>query len=217
LTEAPKIPVTVAGRTSHDEESWEPARSQDADDMNAFLDDAEDLADIEAYEVTLPKLALLDEHLNDLKAFSEVEVCIGLPWADELYDALATVSDADFALVQGHEPATPVQVAALIHGCDAIELPYKVTGRFAGAFTEGSKLGVVNVLAAGALTTAEDLSKKQVEQILTTSGDKLVFSEEGITFGEFKADLSAIDDSREFLAAVGVGSLDFLRWVAKQG
>lgn len=213
--DSPTIPLAVVGRISHSEDDWEPARVADADDMNAFMDDAEELADIEAYEVALPKIALLEEHLQDLNAFSEVEVCVGLPWEEDLQEALAQVSDADFAIVQGQEPTTVAHAARFIHGCDALELPFKIAGRFAQPFGDGKHLGALNVLAAAALVTSEDLSSKQVEQVLSAGADAFQFGNDFLAFGEYKAPLNAIDESRELLAALSVGSLELLKWLAK--
>lgn len=215
LEDVPTIPLAVVGRVALTAEDWEPARVADADDMNAFMDDAEELADIEAYEVTLPKVDGLEEHLNDLNAFSEVEVCVGLPWEEDLTEALALVSDADFAIVQGQEPVSYAQAARFIHGCDALELPFKISGRFAQPFSDGKHLGALNVLAAGALVTSEDLSSKQVEQVLSANADAFQFGNDALIFGEYKATLNAIDESRELLAALSVGSLELLKWLSK--
>jgi hypothetical protein len=216
------IPLSVIGRASTDTGSWADARQADAGDMNAFVKRAGALAEIETFEVRLPERALTADCCRDLRGFTDADVFVELPWAQELYDGLALVADMDWinakARLTGSTAAaypSSEQVADFLHGCISLDLVFKLTGGLHHPFPTSDSLtgakmhGFINVLVAAAMAYENDLSRKELCELLNDSGPaSFEFGEKGISWRGEVIGLARIVEVREMFVSIGTCSID---------
>lgn len=184
---------------------------QDLNVIERFEEAAGDRAVVEAYEVkTLPDQV----HFGALKSLANVgfdevflEVPFGPTQVERIHD-IATVEGLGIkARTGGLEPVAFPGVPALasfIYECLALDLPLKMTAGLHHPLpihdeaTGGDMHGFLNVLCATVAAKEHDLSRAEIEQILSlTSGVDFKFTPENLTVLGLTCDLDAITSGRE--------------------
>ncbi len=172
---------------------WDAARVADAASLTEFARELPDGIALMAYECALPRDRPAEEALRSLAGFSAVEVYVELPDAE----ALALLPDLDWCSAKLRAAgADPAVVAAFLHGCVSLEIPFKLTAGLHAPYTDDHGIGFLNVLAATALAIADDLTPAEVEAILRSAGPTWR-----------AATLAEADDARALLDAIGSCSL----------
>ena len=182
-------------------EGWDVARTADAQALTRFARELPEGIELMAYECVLPSDRPIEAALDALSGFAGVEVYVEVADAEPL----PLLSERDWASAKmraaGIAPAT---LAAFLHGCVSLELPFKLTAGLHAPYTDEKGIGFLNTLAATALALADDLTPTEIEVILRLPN------------GTWRA-LAAeeADDARALFDAIGSCSLaDIARGVA---
>ena len=209
------LPVAAIGRASWDRGSWEDALTQDAEAVNAFHRLVGERSQIEAYEILIPPEGNRWLYINDLMGFREAELFAEISLSEEFEETLADFAETEWlgAKVRCGGEAMPDarRLAGFVRGCIDLDLPFKLTAGLHHplAAADGSSHGFLNVLGATALGLGEDLSRREIEKILADpDADAWRFDDEGVAWRDRRADLDAIDESRDLFTAFGSCSID---------
>ncbi|HWA82677.1 MAG TPA: hypothetical protein VG820_04555, partial [Fimbriimonadaceae bacterium] len=95
--EEPFVPVAVIGTVQPDHKHWKHGLEHDASVMTKFVKDAENHAEIQAYEVRLPDHGHVTEYVDDLRSFANIDLFAELPWAPEMPASLAMLAEGEVA------------------------------------------------------------------------------------------------------------------------
>jgi hypothetical protein len=190
-----------------------------------------DLAKIEAFNEAAGERAMIGayEARLDVDSIDEIKgledrfdhVFLEVPTAG-FHDALHMLAHADglFAKLRtGGATAdaypSPETLAAFIHECVSLDLPYKLTAGLHHPFpttdtaTSGRMHGFLNVLVANALAIELDLSRAEIAQILAESDpSRFVFEGHVVQFGEWEIDAQGCQDSRDVFRKIGSCSIE---------
>lgn len=215
--EEPFVPVAVIGGNHPDHKHWKHGIEHDASEMVKFQRSVENHAEVQAYEVRIPDHAHLAEYVNDLKAFTNVDVFVELPWDPAMPDSLAMLAELDAvcpkARTGGLEAAafpSAQSLAAFIQQCVQLDLGFKLTAGLHHPLprrdeSTGAQMhGFLNVLAATSLAYSEDLSSREIEDVLTESDPKaFAFKRDSLVWNGHKAALEDIEIARTLFLSFG--------------
>lgn len=198
------ISLSILGRKGADRSTWEEALIHDAEAMNAFMEEADGLAIIDAYEVVCPSAEMLDECLDDLRGFDSADLFVEVPLDTHLHDAIAIAAQRGIAGLKGGLTGA-TGVATLIHDSLGLECDFKLAGAITGPYTTASSStpGAINLLGGAALCLAEDLSIAQLATVLLAPSSDWRIESQKIQCGEFTATADQCDAVREFLISIG--------------
>lgn len=216
------VRVAVVGTAAADHKHWGHSLEHDAASMDKFARAAEGRAVIEALEIRVPDHVHLDEYVNDLRSFDNIDVFVELPWAPELRDSLALLAEAEFAGAKartgGLEKAAFPSVsdlAGFIQQCVHLDLRYKCTAGLheplphEDAAIGARQHGFLNILAATTLALTEDLSRSEIEALLNEAdGSAFQLSDTTLAWNGHTAGLDAMEEAREVFVGFGSCSIE---------
>lgn len=144
-------------------ENWDAARILDAEALTQFARELPEGISLMAYECALPGDRPAEEALRSLSGFTGVEVYVEVADAE----VLPLLSERDWASAKMRTAGVNAGVlAAFLHGCVSLELPFKLTAGLHAPYTDEHGVGFLNVLAATALALADDLTPAEIESVL---------------------------------------------------
>lgn len=220
--EEPFVPVTVIGSASTDRKSWEHALTHDSEAMNKFLDDVEDHADIEAFEIRVPDHAHLESWIADLHGFGEADVFVELPWDAAMDDSLSLLAETQWlrakARTGGLEASafpSSGHVAGFIQQCANLDVPFKLTAGLHHPLprldeaTGGRMHGFLNILTALAVHQAQELSRAEIAAILEEEdASAFAFTDSDIAYRDMRASIDDAEEVREVFVSYGSCSVE---------
>jgi hypothetical protein len=190
---------------------WASALEGDARWMSEFEDRAPQ-ASIAAYETRLPPDGRIESVLRDLGAFCQVDAFLELPLDDDLPDRLSALAENGHVLAKaragGDSVPSKESLAGFLHGCVSLDLPFKLTAGLHHLFASPERHGLLNVLGAVALALAEDLSKRQLGEILASDRRLWKLGDGKIGFEDYEADVDDAAFARDLFRSVGSCSVD---------
>lgn len=215
--EEPFVPVTVIAGAHPDHKHWKHGIEHDASEMAQFQRSVENHAEIQAYEVRLPDHQHLLEYATDLRAFTNVDVFAELPWEPAVTESLAMLAELDFACAKartgGLDPSafpSSSDLAGFIQQCVQLDLSFKLTAGLHHPLPTkdpqtGAKMhGFLNVLTATALALSEDLSLRELEDLLDEKDPKaFAFKRDTLAWHGNKATLEDIENARTIFVSFG--------------
>ncbi len=216
------IPVAVVGTAPSDHKHWAQSLEHDRAEIARFRKASERRAEVVAFEIRLPDHKNLAEYLRSLSPVGEFDVFVELPWSDEMPDSLAIIAEIDGpgakARTGGLEPGSipsASDLAVFLQSCVQLELPFKCTaGLHVGVrhYDEavGAKIhGFLNVMGAAVLTDANDLNRKEIEELLNVE-DRAAFQVTQDSFGwkDHQANLEQIAEARQLMIGFGSCSVE---------
>lgn len=213
----PFVPVAVIGTVQADHKHWKHGLEHDAAVMTKFVQAAENHAEIQAYEVRLPDHAHVTEYVNELRPFANIDLFAELPWSPEMPSSLAMLAEAEVASAKARTGGiealafpSPADLAEFIQQCVQLDLGFKLTaGLHHPLPTRDEKLGVtmhgfLNVLAATAFASSEDLSTRELEEVLKETGPSAFgFKRDALTWREHRATLDDVEFARTLFFSFG--------------
>ena len=220
--EEPFIPVTVVGQVSQDRKTWEHALAHDSEAMNRFMKDAENHADIEAYEMRVPDHEHIESYMQDLSGFNGVDVFVELPWASQMDESLGLLAETEWlqakARTGGLEPsAFPCggQLAGFLQQCSHLDLAFKLTAGLHHPLPRhddasgGEMHGFLNILVALALVHGQELNRREIEAVLAeTEPSAFSFSDDGLSYRGQSVSMDDVEAVREVFVSYGSCSVD---------
>lgn len=207
---------------------------QDLRLIEAFEADAKGLVDIEAYEVKSNGQDLTPGALRHLVDAGFDEVYIELPWGEPMMEGVLILAETEVigakARTGGLEATSfpsAMALAAFIQECVNLDLPFKLTAGLHHPlpridFPTGATMhGFINVFIAGTLAYVHDLSRQEIERILSAENkEEFWFSDGGLGWRDFEASNQEIDEFRQQFGSYGSCSvrepledLDALGWL----
>lgn len=192
--------------------------------LNAIIDDiaalVEDEGQPEALEIAIPPSeAALKEALGVMKKRADdlatTQVYFELGWGDDLADLMSEAAsiweDTGFKARTGGVTAaefpSPARLAEFLHTATSLDLPFKLTAGLHDPMThEDEELGVtrfgfLNALGAAALARSEDLSTREVHDLLLA--EDVRDGAAGLSLGDYTLDESAAHDFRSIFGGFG--------------
>jgi hypothetical protein len=221
LAKQAEIEVAVIGRGSTDWATWQDARAQDAEAMNALLEACPGV-EIAAYESRVTPISEIETAIRALKKMSEeTSVVIELPWNEPIEDALAALAEAEWPVAkfrtggQNKEAyPTPDQLANILHQCVNLDIRFKLTAGLHEplAHLEASNgawsHGFLNVIAAVSLAFHEDATVRELTEVLS-DGDPSHWSvHQDLHWRNHAFSQDKLDDVRTFFGSFGSCSVD---------
>ena len=174
----------------------------------------------ESLEIAIPPHeAALKETLGVMKKRADdlagTQVYFELGWGDDLPDlmseAASTWEDVGFKARTGGVTAaefpSPARLAEFLHTATSLDLPFKLTAGLHDPMThEDEELGVtrfgfLNALGAAALARSEDLSTREVHDLLLA--EDVRDGAAGLSLGDYTLDESAAHDFRSIFGGFG--------------
>ncbi len=215
--EEPFVPVAVIGTQQPDHKHWKHGLEHDAAEIARFQKAAENHAEVQAYEARVPDHRHLADYVADLKAFNNVDLFVELPWGEEMADSLALMAEMDVACAKartgGAEPSafpSAEAVAAFIQQCVQLDLSFKLTAGLhhplprTDPATGAQMHGFLNVIAATALALADDLSRRELEDVLSSSEPKaFTFKRDTLVWKQHKATFEGVENARTLFLSFG--------------
>jgi hypothetical protein len=216
------VEIAVIGTPAPDHRTWGECLERDARIMEKFRVAAEGHAEISAFEVKVPDHAHLSEYLRDLHAFDDAEIFVEFPWGDGMVESLGTLAESGFADAKARTGGTratafpsSAQLAQFIQCCVQADLPFKCTAGLHHALPKLDPLievrmhGFLNVFFAATLALADDLSVREIEDLLNEDKpEAFQVSQDWIGWRSHRADLDQIDFAREILMGFGSCSVE---------
>lgn len=213
---AEPVPITVIGSNGKDKHHWDTALALDAKALAKFHEIAHLRGRIESYESRLPDNHHTEACLRSLEQLGADETFVEVPWAEGMEESVACIAESEFAFAKARTGgATPEafpsggELAAFIQQCVQLDIPFKLTAGLHQPlpYQEPSGArhhGFLNVLAAASLAAIHDLSKREIEKILSESSAKAFqFNSEKLVWGEFGVSLAEIADGRSLFRSFG--------------
>jgi hypothetical protein len=220
LTDALEVAAVGAGGT--DRASWESSLENDAKAMNDFLNATGDACDIGVFEIRIPSNADIERCIRDLNGFNEVDVYAELPWDRGQLDAIAKIAETEWLGAKARTGGLDADafpdaytLGGFIRGCISLEVPFKLTAGLHHALPQrdqgiGANMhGFLNVLAGTAITLAEDLSQRELEQLLLDGeSSRWEFTDTGVSWRGREASLEDIEEARSLFVSFGSCSVE---------
>ncbi|MDR3690097.1 MAG: hypothetical protein P4L46_12005 [Fimbriimonas sp.] len=218
----PEIEIAVVGQITTDYDEWEFALERDAGAMTAFMNEVGDTAPLSAYEVRIPSHVHVESCLVDLRAFSEVEVYVELPWADEMDDSIAALAITEWmgakARTGGVDAAAfpdPESLAGFIHASMHLDVPIKLTAGLHHPFptideaTGGRMHGFINVLTASLMVRSHDFARKELVEVLRDDDPRhWRFGSDSMAWKSNEVSIGDIEDLRDVFYGIGSCSIE---------
>lgn len=212
------LSIAVVGTAQPDRKHWTHGLEHDIDALSRFQDRAERRAELTAFEIRVPDHEHLQEYLRSMEGMQDLDVFFELPWGPAMADSLAMIAEAGAfgakARTGGLEAAafpTSMQLAEFIQTCVHLDLQFKCTAGLHHAlhhFDSDLKVGVhgfVNVLTAAVLADSDDLSRREIEDVLNDeSVSSFEFAADTLVWRGHRASSAQIDAARQLM--VGFGS-----------
>lgn len=226
LVNARQVPdsleIAAVGGGGTDRAGWEAALEHDAKAMNDFLEATGESCDIGVFEVRIPSNKEIEACIRDLNGFNEVDVYAELPWDRGQIDAIAKIAETEWLGAKGRTGGLEASafpdayaLAGFIRGCVSLEVPFKLTAGLHHALPQRDKAigadmhGFLNVLAGTAITLSEDLSQRELEQLLLDSeSSRWEFTDRGVSWRGREASLDDIEEARSLFVAFGSCSVE---------
>lgn len=216
------LPIAVVGTAPPDHKHWHHSIEHDAGEMERFQRSAERRAELEAFEIRVPDHEHLEEYLRTLTGFENVDVYVEIPWAGPIADSIAIIAETSLEGVKARTGGTEAsafptadQLAEFIRGAVQAECPFKCTaGLHEPVAHFDDRLGIMhhgflNVLVATALAMREDLSRKEIAEILSNTFEaEFRIHEDFLQFQGARIDLNLADEARELFVSFGSCSVD---------
>lgn len=213
----PFVPLAVIGSGQADHKHWRHGIEHDALEMTKFQGAVEDLAEIQAYEVRVPDHEHLAEYVGDLQAFANVDLFVELPWGPEMADSLAVLAETEIAFAKARTGGLEASafpssgdLAGFIQQCVQLDLTFKLTAGLhhplptIDPHTGATMHGFLNVLAATALALSEDLSRREMEDLLDERDPKAFgFKRESLVWREHRATIEDVENARTLFFSFG--------------
>lgn len=216
------IPLSIVGNAPQDHKHWAHSIEHDAHEMERFQKACDRRAELEAYEIRVPDHTHLEEYLRTLEGFQNVETFVELPWDGALAESIALISETDIDGVKARTggldasafPSTD-QLAEFIRGAVQADCAFKCTAGLhepVAHFDEALgalRHGFLNVLVATALAIREDLSRKEIAEILANTFEaEFQIREDFLQYQGARIDLDLADQARESFVSFGSCSID---------
>ena len=186
--------VTVIGtrgdaRSDARDDDWDAAREADAAALTAFARTLPESLGLAAYECPLPTDRPVGAALDSLSGFGGVQVYVETTDPE----ALGEIAERDWASAKFRTVgASAEDLAAFLHACVSLELPFKLTAGLHAPYTGAHGFGFLNALAATARAIADDLTPAEIAAILRAPGP---------IWAEIEPDEA--DDARGLFEAIG--------------
>ncbi|MEA2552692.1 MAG: hypothetical protein QOJ65_868 [Fimbriimonadaceae bacterium] len=220
--EEPLVPVTVVGQASTDRKTWEHALTHDSQAMNKFLIDAENHAEIEAFEIRAPDHEHLQSYIKDLHGFNDVDVFVELPWSPAMDESLSLLAESEWLNAKGRTGGleasafpTIEEVAGFVQQCAHLDLRFKLTAGLHHPLPRkddasgGNMHGFLNILVALAQLHAHELNRREIEAILAEADPSaFAFSDDGVAYRGQKASMDDVAAAREVFVSYGSCSVE---------
>lgn len=218
----PYFPVSVVGAAGQNQAEWESALESAVVAMNAFDRRMGDRAAIEGFEIRIPDCKDVARYVRDLSGFSEADVFVEVPWDPEMPDALATLAGTDWLCAKARTGGTTpksvpsaYELASFIRNCVDLELPFKLTAGLHHAFPQwddsvgATTHGFLNVATAVVFALTDDLSAREIENLLTeTEARTWSFEPDGFEWRGRRASSAEMEESRDLFVSFGSCSID---------
>jgi len=216
------VRVSVVGTASSDHKHWHSGLEHDFAAIQAFRKAAERRAEVEAYEIRIPDHQHLSEYLRNLAPVKDLEVFIELPWAQEMADSLAILAETEAfgakARTGGLDASaipSSADLASFIQSCVHLDLTFKCTAGLHQPlrhFDEGlgtDMHGFLNVLLATVFADTEDLSRREIEELLDEKqAQAFDIKDQTIGWGGHTATMDQIADARQLFVGFGSCSVE---------
>lgn len=216
LLQGRPLEVGVIGTSGVDLDAFEGTLEADAKAMTDFEMDSGTVA---AYEVRYPAGADFRRVCEDLKAFSDVEVFLELPWSEQQEDQLAELAAQGWLGAKGRtgglEPnAVPSadELAGFLKSCQDLDVSFKLTAglhqplRHFDHSVGANVHGFLQIFAALAINEQNDLSRAEMAEILESESQ--LFSETGFQWNGLECAFESAKSVRELFCGFGSCSID---------
>ena len=186
--EGPEVKLSVLGRTSWDQASWQAAREADAKDLNKFQTACGPLASIETFECRLPSFEVVEQCIRDMNGFNSAQVYLEMPTNDPgavdessfllMVDALVSIAEFEWVHAKldldsfGGQAVDLRQIAQFVHQCVSLEIPFKLSGGRVGGVSQFERevaaetLGLWNIFYSIGACLDHDATESEVLAIL---------------------------------------------------
>ncbi len=205
------LSIGVIGGEASNQTEWDQARERDAEQLNEFIDQAGEIVEIESYTATLIHLDQVQSAIASLQGFESVPVFVELPKDSDQADSLGLIAETDWMGVSINLASgiDHFQIASAVAECLDLEIPLQVIGQ-ANPWWPTPQIphATFTMFAAVALAWAESLTAREIEQILgVTTSEHWTITDSSIQFRDWKADIEAIQESRELLFGASIPNL----------
>lgn len=202
-----------------------------------FEADAQDRASVTAIEVKLGDAHPMNHDLHAMADSGFDDVYIEVRWSEDMIETLHKIAETDGVGVKlrtggagkAYVPS-PLAVSSFIQEATNLDLRFKFTAGLHHPLhghddEEGSRMyGFVNVLVASVLARAHDLSRREIQEVLTCEDfHRFWFTDLGLGFGDWEATIAEIEDFRAGFGSIGSCSIDEpldgladLGWIARE-
>jgi hypothetical protein len=220
LTEHPDEPfvgVSVIGTAQPDRKHWKHGLEHDAAEMTRFQKSVENHAEIQAFEIRVPDHEHLAEHVNDLRAFTNIDLFVELPWGPQMPESLSILAEMEVVCAKARTGGLEAsafpsasELAAFIQQCVQLDLAFKLTAGLhhplprVDSNTGATMHGFMNVLTATAFALSQDLSKREIEELLEERDPKaFVLKRDSLVWRGHKATLEDVENARTLFISFG--------------
>jgi hypothetical protein len=242
LTERPDepfVPVSVIGTAQADRKHWKHGIEHDAAEMTKFQKSVENHAEIQAFEIRVPDHEHLADYVSDLRAFTNIDLFVELPWGAQMTESLAALAEMEVVCAKARTGGLEASafpsagdLAAFIQQCVQLDLAFKLTAGLHHPLpvndpaTGATMHGFLNVLAATAFGLSEDLSRREIEELLSDRDPKAFgFKRDTLVWRGHRASFDDVENARTLFISFGscsvrepldgLGGIGLLEKVAK--
>jgi len=217
----PFVPVSVIGSSHPDHKHWKSGLEHDAAEMTRFHQAAENHAEIQAYEARVPDHRHLAEYLGDIRSFANIDLFLELPWGPEMPDSISALAESDGVFAKARTGGPDVaafppaaDLAGFLQRCAQLDVAFKLTAGLhhplpnRDPHTGATMHGFLNVLVATALSLADDLSLRELQEVLDETDPKaFAFKREYLTWRDHRANLEDVENARTLFFSFGSCSI----------
>lgn len=215
----PSFGVTAIGSTPVSAEGFADAVATDAQAIADFDRRMGGIVGVEAYETKLQPSALGDQ-FRALRPLHELDIYLEWPWNDELTDTLHALSETQYMAkgrtggVQPGSHPSAEKLADFLAECLELDLPFKLTAGLHHPFPTADRVtgdtmhGFLNVLCALALAEDNEMSRPEMANVLRSPREAVLFSPEGLEWGDFFAEADTLEAMRSLFQGFGSCSVD---------
>ncbi|MBS1721198.1 MAG: hypothetical protein JST35_12195 [Armatimonadetes bacterium] len=215
------IGLTVVGTAQPDHKHWKSGFDHDVSVMERFQRLAENRAEVLGFEIRVPDHEHLEHYTHDLKGFSNLDIFVELPWGPMVPESIGLIAAMDSLNVKartgGVEASafpSAIDVAGFIQATVQSNVPFKCTAGLhepvahPDPVLQATHHGFVNIFAATAFAMEQELSRKELAQVLEVQDPAaFVVTDEGLRVGEFAASSDALQEARELFLGFGCCSI----------
>ncbi|MBS1706722.1 MAG: hypothetical protein JST40_12685 [Armatimonadetes bacterium] len=194
---------------------------QDQRLLKAFQENCSGRAEVLGYEVKAQPGDVIVPNLKAMERLGIENLFVELPWSPESNEALHLLTEFDQIGTKGRtgglEPAaypSLEQLAHWMHECISLDLTFKVTAglhhpwRRKHPTMEVQEHGFLNLLLGGALAYTHDITRRELQQVLSaTGGDAVQISSDCLSWHEWELETEDIEDFRGAFGGIGSCSI----------